>query len=199
MFDGGGMRHASRQWRTLEVIMNAAATRRAPHQNAPGTVPRTLLRKVGLLQCLGVGEPGASTWWTVICVSTRVRLNFTFNNSPPRSLPHGHAWVATSGLETFGASLPTKQLVSCGEARRHEKSPPSPTASLVSPPAGPARPLRRTRHARRGQPSAESLATPSHRSTFARWTCAVRFLLPPYPRQEQCSLESSGPFLSRMP
>ena len=128
-----------------------------------------------------------------------LRLNFTFNNSPPRSLPHGHAWVATSGLETFGASLPTKQLVSCGEARRHEKSPPSPTASLVSPPAGPARPLRRTRHARRGQPSAESLATPSHRSTFARWTCAVRFLLPPYPRQEQCSLESSGPFLSRMP
>ena len=131
--------------------------------------------------------------------SLEVRLNFTFNNSPPRSLPHGHAWVATSGLETFGASLPTKQLVSCGEARRHEKSPPSPTASLVSPPAGPARPLRRTRHARRGQPSAESLATPSHRSTFARWTCAVRFLLPPYPRQEQCSLESSGPFLSRMP
>ena len=50
-------------------------------------------------------------------------------------------------METFGASLPTKQLVSCGEARRHEKSPPSPTASLVSPPAGPARPLRRTRHA----------------------------------------------------
>ena len=64
VFDGGGLRHACRQWRTLEVIRDAAATRRASRQNAPVTVPRTLLRKVGLPQCLGVGEPGASSWRT---------------------------------------------------------------------------------------------------------------------------------------